>query len=96
MGFNNRFFDEGFLRMLFLLHDDNYFNSWFFGDTLDTMVLASQYCIDRRPLMKDFKLGTVAEELGVFIDPGLLHDALYDVRTTREIYRIVTGLEIEL
>ena len=61
------------------------------------MVLASQYLIgQRRKDMPSFKLHRVADELGLFVDKERLHDSMYDVYLTREIYRIVTGLEEEL
>lgn len=96
VGFNNRYFDDSFLRKMFELCGDTYFNSWFWSDTLDTMVLASEYLIGRRDQMKNFKLGTVAQELGIEVNPDSLHDSKYDVDITRAVYRIVTGKEIEL
>ena len=96
VGYNNRKFDDPFLRQLFELCGDKYFGSWFWSDSLDVMVLASQYMIDRRMGMPSFKLARVAWELGIEIDEEGLHDAAYDARITREIYRIVTGLELEI
>ena len=96
VGFNNRFFDDPFLRMWFELNGDQFIGSWFWNDTLDVIVLASQYLIDRRPHMPSFKQGRVAKELGLKVEDGKLHNALYDVNLTRSIYRIVTGLEVEL
>jgi DNA polymerase-3 subunit epsilon len=96
VGFNNRFFDDPFLRIWFELNGDQFIGSWFWNDTLDVLVLASQYLIDRRPYMPSFKLGRVAKELGLEVEDGKLHDASYDVELTRGIYRIVTGLEVEL
>lgn len=95
VGFNNRFFDDQFLRAWFSQNGDTFFNSWFWPDTLDVMVLASQYLINRRPGMPSFKLHRVAKELGLEVDATRNHDALYDVGLTRDIYYIVTGLEIE-
>ena len=46
--------------------------------------------------MPSFKLKRVGLELGLAVDPDSLHDALFDARLTRDIYRIVTGIEIEL
>lgn len=94
VGFNNRFFDDQFLRKFFELNNDSYFNSWFWGDSLDVMVLASQYLMDRRQDMPNFKLGTVAAELGLNV-PDNLHSALADVLLTRKIYNIVTGVTKE-
>lgn len=96
VGFNNRYFDDVFLRAWFLQNGDQYFNSWFWGDTLDSLVLASQYLLDRRVNMPSFKQKRVAKELGIEVDESKVHDALYDAQLTRRIYRIVTEIEIEI
>lgn len=84
-GYNNVGFDNLFLRAAW---PDNYFGSFFWSNSLDVMVFASQYLLHDRPNMENFKLGTVAEYLGVEIE-GELHDALTDVRLTRAIYNTV-------
>ena len=96
VGFNNRYFDDVFLRAWFKQNGDEFIGSWFWVDTLDTLVLASQYLIHRRAAMPSFKQHRVARELGIVVDEDRLHDASYDVELTRGIYRIVTGLDIEL
>ena len=96
VGFNNRGFDDRFLRMWFTLCGDPFFGSWFWSDTRDTLVLASEYLESRRKYMPNFQLHTVAETLGIEVDPNFLHDAAYDVGLTRQIYRIVTGQELEI
>lgn len=96
VGFNNRYFDDVFLRAWFKQNGDEFIGSWFWTDTLDTLVLASQYLIRRRASMPSFKQHRVARELGIVVDEDRLHDASYDVELTRGIYRIVTGLDIEL
>lgn len=96
VGFNNRFFDDQFLRKHFELQEDDFFGAWFWSDSLDVFVLASEYLIDRRPGMSSFKLHRVATTLGLEVDKSKTHDAFYDVNLTRQIYRIVTGREIEL
>lgn len=96
VGFNNRYFDDVFLRAWFKQNGDEFIGSWFWTDTLDTLVLASQYLIHRRAAMPSFKQHRVALELGIVVDEDRLHDASYDVELTRGIYRIVTGLDIEL
>lgn len=95
IGFNNRAFDDIFLRTFFELCGDNYIGSWFWVDTIDTLCLASQYLLNRRSQMPSFKLKRVAMELGIQVNKEDLHDALNDVRLTRQIYRIVTNLELE-
>jgi len=96
VGYNNISFDDNFLRKFFELNDDPYFNAWFWSDSQDVMVLASTYLEKRRHRMPAFKLMSVAKELGIEIDKSKLHEADYDVHITREIYRIVTGLEVEM
>lgn len=96
VGFNNRAFDDVFLRTFFELNKDTFFGSYFWSDSLDVLVLASQYLLDRRPEMPTFKLKRVALELGIVFDKSKLHGALFDAMLTRQIYRIVTGLDLEI
>lgn len=86
VGYNNRGFDDPFLRAWFVQNGDPYFGSWFYADSIDVMVLASAHLLNSRAGMIDFKLMTVARELGIEVDESRLHDALYDVYLTREIY----------
>lgn len=97
VGYNNRYFDDYFLRNWFLLNGDNYFGSYFWSDSQDTMTLASVYLEgERRIWMKDFRLETVAKEIGICIDESRLHDASYDAELTRQVYRIVRGIDLEI
>ena len=90
VGYNNRGFDDVFLRAWFGQNGDEYFGSWFWSDTVDVMVLASQYLMSKRRDMPNFRLGTVAEYAGIETDKGRLHDAAYDVNLTRQLYYITT------
>lgn len=90
VGYNNRFFDDRFLRAFFLRNGDSYYGSWFWADSLDVMVLASQFLMKHRHFMHNFKLGTVAQYLGIETEDELLHDGMYDVKLTKQIYEIVT------
>ncbi len=96
VGYNNAHFDDNFLRAWFVQNGDSYFGSWFHAGSLDVMVLASQYLIDRRHKIPNFKLMSVAAELGIDIDEAKLHDANYDILLTRAVYNIVTGIDFEL
>jgi DNA polymerase III subunit epsilon len=96
VGFNNRKFDDVFLRCWFEQNGDSFFGSWFWTGSLDVMILASQYLIDRRSEMPSFKLKRVAKELGILVDANKLHDAEYDILLTRQVYRIVTGLDFDI
>jgi DNA polymerase-3 subunit epsilon len=96
VGFNNRCFDDLFLRAFFELNGDKFMGSWFWTDSLDVLCLASEYLQHRRSGMPSFKLKRVAKEIGLEVDQQGLHDALFDARLTRNVYRIVTGLEYEI
>lgn len=53
------------------------------------MVLATNYLLDIRPDMENFKLSTVAATLGVQVDGDSLHNALYDIELTKAVFDIV-------
>jgi len=86
VGYNNRSFDDSFLRAWFTQCGDKYFGSWFWSSGIDVMVLAAQILMDKRADMENFKLMTVAKYLGIEIDEFQLHDAFYDVTLTRQVY----------
>jgi len=74
--------------------DMNFITAWFkhFGkflpadfNSFDTVQLAQVFQVVTCHQFKNLKLGTIAEELGVFVE-GDTHDALTDVRTTAGIY----------
>lgn len=86
IGYNNRKFDDEFLRKFFEMNNDKYFGSYFWADSIDVLVLASLLLKDNRHLMPDFKLATVAKVLKIQVDDSKLHDAYYDVYLTKLIY----------
>lgn len=90
IGYNNASFDNQFLRQFFGKNHDKYFGSYFWSSSIDVMVLAAQHLKERRGEMRDFKLMTVAKELGLKVDEEQLHDAMYDIKLTRQIYNLVT------
>ncbi len=91
VGYNNRVFDDPFLRMWFLLMNDNSFDCYFWTDTLDALVLASERLCEHRGSMPSFKLSRVATTLGIQVDESQLHSASYDMLLTYLIYNKVTG-----
>ena len=91
VGFNNAGFDNPFFRQWFEENGDKYFGSWFWANSLDVFILATEFLLDQRQSMKDFKLMTVARQLGMEIDESKLHDAVYDIELTRSVYRIVSN-----
>ena len=91
VGFNNRKFDDLFLHKFFELCDDRYFFGIFYTETIDVICLAAQYLIHRRKYMPSFKLRRVALELGFNVLDEDLHDAIYDVLLTRDIYKVLVN-----
>ena len=89
-GYNSPF-DVEFVRALFERNGDKFFGSWFWSGSIDVMGAALWSLRDQRPRLANFKLGTVAEHvLGSRVaeltaDAGL-HDALTDIRLTRELH----------
>jgi len=89
-GYNNASFDNQFFRAFFIQNGDKYFGSFFWSSSIDIMVLASQFLMDKRQLMIDFKQSTVAKTLGIEVDETRLHEAQYDVEIMINIYKIIT------
>lgn len=86
VGYNNTSFDNHFLKAFFVQNGDNYFYSWFWVNSIDVMVLATQHLMAQRADMTDFKQETVARTLGIEIISEQLHDASYDIQLTKNIY----------
>ena len=86
-GYNNASFDNQFLRSFFKVNGDNYFGSWFWSNSLDVMVLSTQYLMSKRIEMPDFKLVSVAKAMGLDVDVTKAHDGLYDIELTYQIYK---------
>lgn len=91
-GYNSGF-DVNFVREFFTRCGDNYFGSWFWSGSLDAMVMALYRLRESRHMMRDFKLGTVAnhvlgaDRVAEIIASEGLHNALADIRLTRELMK---------
>jgi DNA polymerase III subunit epsilon len=94
IGYNNSSFDNSFFRAWFKQNGDVYFGSWFWADSVDVMVLASFFLRSNRQNVENFKLSTVCKWLEIEVDETGLHDALYDIKLTMQLYEKVTGLSI--
>lgn len=84
-------FDTQFLRQWFADNGDVYYGSWFWHPPIDIMTLAAHELMAKRPAMPNFKLGTVAAELGIETDEEQLHDGLYDIRLAKKVYEAMTA-----
>jgi len=87
VGYNNASFDNHFLRALFLQNGDNYFGSFFWSSPIDVFILASFARMKERSEMPSFKLKDTAISFGIEVEESRLHDAIYDVELTREIFK---------
>lgn len=90
-GYNNAGFDNQFLRRFWQDNNDTFYGSWFWPNTLDVFILATQQLLDKRPTMPNFKLHTVAGMFGLAVDESQLHQAIYDLRLTKQIYEQITA-----
>ncbi len=86
-GYNSHSFDMPFVHQLFIRQDDKFFRSWFHYPSIDVMLMASFHLRLSRHLLVNFKQSTVAQVYGIEVEEESLHDALYDVRLTRGIYK---------
>lgn len=89
VGYNNASFDNQFFRAFFTQCGDSYFGSWFWADTIDCMVLASNMLKHERYKLQNFQLKTVASYIGINVDDSKIHDALYDIELTKLIYKSI-------
>ena len=89
-------FDNQVLRSWFKKNKDDFFGSWFHHPFLDIAQLVAFVYQQDRNLFPNFKLQTVAYMMGITEsdNPKEFHDALYDVRITREIYYKVNSMLI--
>lgn len=90
VGYNNAAFDNQFLRAWFVQNGDKYFGTWFWSSPIDVFILAAQKLMSVRHEMPNFQLKTVCEKMGIVVEEQKLHDAVYDVYLTRELYIKVT------
>lgn len=89
-GYNSPF-DVEFVRSWFDRQGDKYFGSWFWSGTIDVMGMALYRLRDQRAKLPNFKLGTVAEHVlgsrvAELTSEAGLHNALTDIRITRELF----------
>lgn len=85
----NASFDNEFMRIWYAKHNDRYFGSWFWTPYIDVMQVAALYLLKRRHEMKNFKLATVAEMLGIELKEVRMHDASYYVEITKQIWDMI-------
>ncbi len=79
-------FDAKVLRRWFENNNDQYFGSWFWHPWICVMGMAAFKLRKKRSEIENFKLGTVAQYMGIEVDKDKTHDALYDIQLTMKLY----------
>lgn len=95
-GFNNARFDDNFLLTFCDLYGEGLHFMYFRPESIDVMGLAAHYLAPVRDTMPSFKLHRVAKTIGIAVEKERLHDAIYDVELTREIYKRLNLPQIEV
>lgn len=93
VGYNIRF-DINFIYQLFIRNNDNFLFSLIWSNPIDVMSLATCKLESIRHKMVNFKLTTVAQQLGIEISEEKAHDGLYDIEITRDIlYKLAEPID---
>jgi DNA polymerase-3 subunit epsilon len=95
VGYNINSFDNPFFRAFFVQNNDVYFGSWFWADTIDCYVLASNRFRRVRTQFENFKQSTIATALGIAVDESKLHDAEYDIDICMRIFNEVANYVVD-
>jgi DNA polymerase-3 subunit epsilon len=90
----NVYFDKNMLANLWLRNDDKYLFSNIRGNCIDVMSMATEFLESELSSMENFKLFTVAKKLGLDINEEKLHNSLYDIETTRNMFLKIKGIEV--
>lgn len=86
----NSNFDHEHLRAFFSKCEDKFFGSWFHMPDFCVMRYALKFLMKKRARLENFKLGTVAEFLGIAKrDDPRWHDSKFDVAVTRDLYYLI-------
>lgn len=85
IAYNSRF-DEDFIRQLFLKNDNKFYGSYFYYPSIDVMQMAAFKLMRKNIRPENFKLGTMCKHFNINVDETKLHNALYDIQRTKELY----------
>jgi len=81
-------FDDDFLRSLWRLNGDKFYGSWFYSCKIDVMTLVAMWLASEGKPLANYQLKTVCAEFDINFHA---HDALEDIRATRELYYKLIG-----
>lgn len=89
VGYNIHAFDVPFLRTFFNRNKNKYFGSYFHHPSIDVMLLIAYFAMKQKDKLPNFKLATIAKSLGIEVKDEMLHNAMYDVEITRDIFKLI-------
>ena len=84
-GYNVKF-DIDFLSSFFKKCGDNYYGSYFNYRAIDPLYLLHMMDYERKVNLPNYKLATVCNHYSIVLEA---HEALSDIRATRELYRML-------
>ena len=87
---HNSHFDSDFVRELFVKNGNNFYGSYFYNPVVCTMMVASYKFMLKNKRPEDFTLLGLLNYFKIKVDENKLHDALYDITKTRELYLKLT------
>jgi DNA polymerase-3 subunit epsilon len=82
----NAKFDSDFIRELFEKNNNKWYGSYFYSPCIDVMQFAAFTLLLSNKRPENFKLSTVGRYFGIKVDENKLHDALYDIEITKELF----------
>lgn len=94
VGYNSQF-DMGFLQAWFKDNGHMFFGSYFQYKDVDVFALVKHLAFLGAINSDNHKLGTMCDKFGVSLGEDA-HDALADIRATRELYRKLIELHIKI
>ena len=84
-------FDCEFLSGFFKKNDDKYYGSWFNWKLVDPLALLYIMDYKRKIALPNYKLSTACQHFGI---PLVAHDALNDIRATRELWYVLDDMPL--
>lgn len=90
VGYNVNF-DCDFLYQFFKKNEDRYYGSWFNWKLVDPLAILYAMDYKRKIALPNYKLTTVCQHFGI---PLKAHDALEDIRATRELWYILDDMPL--
>lgn len=82
----NAVFDTEFVRNMFLQNKNEFFGSYFYSPPICVMLLAAFKYMRKGKRPENFKLGTVCRDFGMRVADDKLHDGMYDITLTKNLY----------